>query len=153
MMPATLNATNPASSKSLAGLYCSAVQRIVFRKRVPSRTTLNFERPDRSAYGIGTSTTFSPSCSERVLMTGVKFSPSGSGYSCFRQVRLSTRIPLAGSSTREFPITESRLDQMRLPRRRTGGILLSAPDRREPITTSAPSRMTTSHSLANCSGG
>ena len=79
------------------------------------------------------------SCSARVLIAGVKFSPSGSGYSCGSTSRRSTRWPLAESLIEAQPTRFSSEAKNRLPTRRTSGISLSAPAMREPITRSAPS--------------
>ncbi len=59
---------------------------------------------------------------------------------------------LAGSITREPLIRVTKLDQIEFPIRLTIGISLLAPERRDPTTSSAPSRACL-HKIGKYSGG
>jgi hypothetical protein len=124
---------------------------MVERKRRPSFVTLSFDSPTRSRYGMATSTTLMPSCTARVLITGVRLRPSGSGDSNSSVGRLKTRMPLALSVTTVRPTSVSRAAKNLLPSRRTAGISVSAPAMREPMTRSVPARRGAAQQR-NCSG-
>ena len=86
-------------------------------------------------------------------MAGVKSSPSGSGYSAARALRLKTRIPLALSQIRRLPTMLSRPAKIVLPIRRTSGISLSLPSMREPMTMSVWPPSASRQSCGSFSGG
>ena len=88
-----------------------------------------------------------------MLITGVRFRPSGSGESSSSVDLRNTRMPLAESDTAERPMMVSSRAKNMLPTRRMSGISVSAPARREPMTRSARSSMISRTRFGNCSGG